>query len=185
MGIGSRIENMLLRLSRKGEKAVATALMPPAGTPRALAPADNLLALDNTAFRVNGRWVAEFVISVFDRFDEERAHRLEQEISTLLHLKKGELRWTRIGYFVCVPRPNVTVNLREATSAGTVFNVGPTLYNGIMSPECPIPDYGHAWTQGNTTVFDVVLPPEFPEAHNLTTVFGEEDGYGVISGSPL
>lgn len=184
MGIGSRIENMLSNFSHKAEKATAEAFMKPEGAPRPLTPEDNLLALDNTGFRVDGQWTAEFVISVFDRFDEERAHRMEKEIATLLHLKKGELRWSRIGYFVCVPRQNVTVNLRQATSAGTVptFNVGPTQYNGIMSSECPIPNYGQVWTQGDTTVFDVALPPEFPEAHNLTTVFGEEYGYGVISG---
>jgi hypothetical protein len=183
MGIGSRVGNMLSSFSHKAEKATAEAFMPAEGIPRPLNPNDNLLALDNTAFRVNGQWIAEFVISVFDRFDEDKAHRIEQEISMLLHLKKGELRWSRIGYFVCVPRSNVTVDLRQVSSDGAVLNVGPTQFNGIMSVEHPIPNHGQAWHTGDKTVFDVVLPPEFPEAHNLTTVFGEEGGFGVISGA--
>lgn len=183
MGIGSRVGNMFSKISHKAEKATAEALRPAEGTPRPLNPKDNLLALDNTAFRVNGQWIAEFVISVFDRFDEAKAHRLEQEISLLLRLKKGELRWSRIGYFVCVPRQNVTVDLRRVAPDEPVINVGPTESNGIMSVEHPIPDHGQVWRTGDKTVFDVVLPPEFPEAHNLTTVFGEVSGFGVISGA--
>ena len=182
MGIGTRVEGMLSRFARKAQTATAQFMSIPEGTPRTLTPQDNLLALDNTGFRVDGQWVAEFVISVFDRYDEERAHKLEEQITTLLRLKKGEVRWSRIGYFACVPRQNVSVNLRQADPAGTDFTVGPTQHNGIMSPERPIPNYGEVWKQGDTTVFDVVLPPEFPEAHNHTTVFGEELGYGVISG---
>ena len=185
MGIGTRIEGVLSRLSRKVHTVTDPVLSAPEGAPRILTPEDNLLALDNTAFRVDGQWIAEFVISVFDRYDEEKAHKLEQEITSLLRLKKGEIRWSRIGYFACVPRQNVFVNLRQTDPAGTVFTVGPTQHNGIMSPECPIPNYGRGWTQGDTTVFDVVLPPEFPEAHNHTTIFGEELGYGVISGPVL
>jgi hypothetical protein len=182
MGIGSRVESMFSRFSHKAEKATAEALMPVEGAPRPLNPKDNLLALDNTAFRVNGQWSAEFVISVFDRFDEDKAHRMEHEISILLRLKKGELRWSRIGYFVCIPRPNVTVDLRQVPS-GTMLNVGPTQFDGIMSVEHPIPDHGRVWRTGDKTVFDVVLPPGFPEAHNFTTVFGEDGGFGVISGA--
>lgn len=64
----------------------------------------------------------------------------------------------------------------------TTFTVGPSQYNGIMSPEVAIPYEGTNWVQGNQAVFDVVTPPGYPEQHNLTTVFAEETGYGIISG---
>ena len=140
-----------------------------------------MVALDNTAFRVNGQWTAEFVISIFDRSDEKKAHKLEEEVLSLLGVKKGELNWKRIEYFVAVPRQNLFVELRQV-GGNTVFPVGPTLYNGIMNPEIAIPFEGRDWVQGNQAVFDVITPPGYPDRHNLTTVFAQETGYGVISG---
>ena len=141
----------------------------------------DLQALDNTAFRVNGQWTAEFVVSVFDRRDEEKFRKAEEEILSILPVKKGELSWSRIEYFVAVPRENISVDLRRV-GANMTFTVGPTQSNGIMSPEVAIPYEGITWVQGNQAVFDVMTPPGYPERHNLNTVFAEETGYGVISG---
>ena len=156
-------------------------LKKPKGPPKPLTKAQDIEALDNTAFKVNGQWTAEFVISVFDRRDENRTHKAEEEILSVLGVKKGELNWTRVGYFVAVPRENISVDLRQV-GGKTTFTVGPSQYNGIMSPEVAIPYEGTNWVQGNQAVFDVVTPPDYPEQHNLTTVFAEETGYGIISG---
>ena len=181
MGIGLKIESILSKASHKGEAMVGGILKRPKGPPKPLTNAQDLQALDNTAFKVDGKWTAEFVISVFDRRDEKRAHTAEEEILSVLGVKKGELHWSRVGYFVAVPRENISVDLRQV-GGKTTFTVGPTQYNGIMSPEVAIPYEGINWVQGNQTVFDVITPPGFPERHNLTTGFAEETGYGIISG---
>lgn len=181
MGIGSKVGSALSKASHKGEAMVGGLLKKPRGPGKPLTKAQDLQALDNTAFKVNGQWTAEFVISIFDRHDEEKAHKAGEEILSLLGVKKGEVRWSRVHYFIAVPRENINVDLRQVGGQIT-FPVGPTQYNGIMSPEIAIPNEGTNWVQGNQAVFDVMTPPDYPERHNLTTVFAEETGYGVISG---
>jgi hypothetical protein len=186
MGIGSDIASALSKASHKGEQLIGKLSMKGKGAPKPLSSADDLLALDNTAFKVAGQWTAEFVISIFDRHDEirmEMVHKVEKEIRDCIGIKKGEVSWPRIEYFVAVPRMNIMTELRQVGGKIT-FPVGPTQYNGIMSPEIAIPNEGKDWAQGDQTVFDVVTPPGFPETHNLTTIFGEETGYGIISGIP-
>src|SRR2546423_1071557 len=88
---------------------------------------DDLVALDNTAYLLNGVWTAEFVISVFSRKDEEAIkekveHLLEyaqflgvtRDVDTLQRI--GE----RMKYFVAVPRKDVSVLLR---GVGAEFKV--------------------------------------------------------------
>jgi hypothetical protein len=181
MGLGSLIESTLSKASRKGEQMIGSALYKSKGPPTQITSADDLIALDNTAFRVNGQWTAEFVISIFDRSDEKKAHKLEEEVLSLLGVKKGELRWNRVEYFVAVPRRNLFVELKQV-GGNTVFPVGPTLYNGIMNPEIALPFEGRDWVEGNQAVFDVITPPGYPDRHSLTTVFAQDTGYGVISG---
>ena len=151
------------------------------GNPRDVTPNDDLEALTNTAFRINGQWVAEFVISVFDRQDETKAHAAEAEVMHMLRVGKGMISWDRIKYFVAVPRENVKVALRQI-SGNQVFEVGPTRSNGIMNPEVVIPSELNNWRQGDYVVFEVLTPPEYIERHTFTTVFAEETGWGVISG---
>ena len=181
MGLGSKMEHMLSEASHKASEMVGHAMMKLQGRPRVLSPKDDLLALDNTAFLKQGKWTAEFVVSVFDRGDETRSHKIEEEILSLFRVPKGKLEWNRIKYFVAVPRPNVKVDLYQHGESN-VFTVGPTQYNGIMSPELAFPLDAQSYSQGDTIVFDVVIPKDFPETHNHTTVFAEETGYGVISG---
>lgn len=181
MGLGTLIGSGLSKASHKGEKLISSLVKKPSGPPQPLSNANDLQALDNTAFLVDGKWTAEFVISIFDRSDEKKAHKAEEEFLSLLGVKKGELEWSRVEYFVAVPRQNIFVELRQ-TGSNIVFPVGPTQYNGIMNPEIEIPLDGRNWVQGNQSVFDVVTPPGYPERHNLTTVFAQETGYGVISG---
>ena len=151
------------------------------GSPRDVTPNDDMEPLTNTAFRINGQWVAEFVISIFDRQDENKAHVAESEVMHMLGVGKGIISWDRIKYFVAVPRENVKVALQQI-SGGQVFEVGPTRSNGIMSPEVVIPTEFNNWRQGDHTVFEVLTPPEYIERHTFTTVFAEETGWGVISG---
>ena len=144
---------------------------------------DDLVALDNTAYLLNGVWTAEFVISVFSRKDEEAIkekveHLLEyaqflgvtRDVDTLQRI--GE----RMKYFVAVPRKDVSVLLR---GVGAEFKVGPTRKNGVMSVLKEVP-----WTRevGSTSVFNVVPPPRYPEQHFLNTVFAREEGWTIISG---
>lgn len=104
MGLSSKMGSVLSKASHKGEAMVGGILKKPKGPPKPLTKAQDIEALDNTAFKVNGQWTAEFVISVFDRRDENKAHKAEEEILSVLGIKKGELNWTRVGYFVAVPR---------------------------------------------------------------------------------
>ena len=181
MGIGSAIGSALSKASHKGEAMMGQVWKKPRGPAKPLTRALDLEALDNTAFKVNGQWTAEFVISLFDRHDEKKFAKAVEEILSILHVKKGELSLSRIEYFVAVPRENISVDLRRV-GANMTFTVGPTQSNGIMSPEVAIPYEGIDWVQGNQAVFDVMTPPGYPERHNLNTVFAEETGYGVISG---
>jgi hypothetical protein len=181
MGIGSAIESAISKGSHKAQDWIGTHLNKPRGPPTLLSPENELQALDNTAFKVNGQWTAEFVISIFDRKDEKKAHKLEEEVLSIIGVKKGELSWDRTKYFVAIPRQNVNVVLRQA--GGTQeFTVGPTQYNGIMAPEVPFPDEGRNWGQADQTVFEIVTPPGYPARPSFRTFFGEETGYGIISG---
>jgi hypothetical protein len=182
MGIGSTIESAISKGSHKAQEWIGTHLDKSRGAPTLLSPENDLMAFDNTAFKVNGQWTAEFVISIFDRRDEKKAHKVEEEILSLLGVKKGELSWERIGYFVAIPRQNINVILRQANGAQE-FTVGPTRYNGIMAPEVPFPDEGRLWGQADQTVFDIVTPPGYPGHPCFKTFFGEETGYGIISGT--
>jgi len=181
MGFGDAIESTLTKTTQAVWNVEAKTFERFKGPPRMLTVDDDLQALDNTAFIKDGKWTAEFVISIFDRRDETKSHKLAEELMSLLNVKKGEVHWKRIEYFVAVPRENICVDLLQA--GGTqVFQAGPTYPNGIMSQEIAFPDEGKTWTRGDRVVFNVITPPNFPELHNLTTVFAQETGWGVISG---
>jgi hypothetical protein len=181
MGLGSLIGSALSKVSQKGEEMVISVMKKSRPPPLPITNANDLQALDNTAFRVNGQWVAEFVISVFDRCDEEKVHKFEKYLSSLLDVERGEIFWERIQYFVAVPKENFFVQLRHI-DANAVFSAGSTQSNGIMNPELVIPSEGMNWIQGSQAVFDVITPPGFPERYIFRTIFAEETGYGVISG---
>lgn len=182
MGIGSTMGSVISKGSQKAQDWVEAHLNKLKGTPTMLSPENELQALDNTAFKVNGQWTAEFVISIFDRKDERRAHKLEEEVLSVIRVKKGELSWERIKYFVAVPKENISVVLRQV--GGTQeFLVGPTQSNGIMAPEIPFPDEGRLWRQADQTVFEIIPPPDHSACPSFRTVFGEETGYGIISGT--
>jgi len=142
---------------------------------------DELLALDSTAFKVNGKWTAEFVISIFSKRDDEVAHKLEEEILALFGASKDAVEWSRLKYFIAIPRQNVLVNLKMV-DGNESFTVGPTDYNGIMSPEFAFPIDRQTWAQGETTKFEVVPQNGFDQRPNFTTFFAEDGGVGVISG---
>jgi hypothetical protein len=180
MGLGKAIESGLTKATQE----VNDALGKPPGPPKMLMSKDDLLALDNTAFIKNGKWTAEFVISIFDRHDENRAQKFAEameEIVSWLKIEKEKIYWRRVEYLVAVPRENISVDLLQAGGSHR-FQVGPTYSNGIMSPEIAFPDEGKTWNQSDRVNFDLITPPDFPERHSLTTVFAQETGWGVISG---
>jgi hypothetical protein len=181
MGLSSTIESALSKASHTGEDFIGNTYMRMQGPPKPLTGKDEVQALDNTAFKVNGQWTAEFVVSVFDRQDEERCHKAENEIMSIIGVKKGELYWDRIKYFVSWPRTNVSVDMRQIDGSQT-FAVGPTQYNGIVSHEVTIPVENDGLAQGQSVVFEV-LPPNGVDGYDkMTTFFADETGYGVISG---
>ena len=179
------IESLIHKGTHEAWAVESSAFEETHGRPRPLSSTDELIALDNTAFLKNGKWMAEFVIAVFHRRLEdleERAYEFLEEIVSYLKVKKEEVDWQRIQYFVAFPHQNVNVSLLQA--GGThVFEAGPTYPNGIMSPEIAFPDEGKTWVQGDHITFDVVTPSGFPEKHSLTTIFAQETGWGVISGN--
>ena len=145
-----------------------------------LTAASDIQPLDNTAFLVDGKWTAEIVISAFDRADERRAQKIEEEVLSIIG-QSGKISWDRVKYFLAIPKKNITVDLREVSNT-QVFRVGPTEYNGIMAPEVPFPTDGKIWAQNSRTEFEIVPPKDFPDKRSFTTVFAEETGYGIISG---
>ena len=181
MGLGKEIESGLTKVTREGEAKVDEALGKPPGTSKMLTPNDDLLALDNTAFIKNGKWTAEFVVSIFDRREENRVQEFAEKISSWLEIDKREIHWRRVEYLIALPREHISVDLLQA-GGSHVFEAGPTYSNGIMSPEIAFPDEDKTWVQGDRVNFDLITPPDFPEHHNLTTVFAQETGWGVISG---
>ena len=182
MGLGDAIESSLTKATRVAWHVETKAFDKIRGPPEMLTPDDDLQALDNTAFLKDGKWTAEFVISIFDRRYENKSHKLAEEIMSLLKVETEEVHWRRIEYFVAVPRENICVNLLQ--DGGTqVFQVGPTYPNGIMSQEIAFPDEGKTQVQGDRITFNVVTPPDFPEHHDLTTIFAQETGWGIISGT--
>ena len=182
MGLGDVVESTLTTATHAAWDVEAKAFEKWHGPPKMLTDQDDLQALDNTAFIKDGKWTAEFVISIFDRRDENRSHKFADELMGLLHVKKGEVHWTRVEYFVAVPRENICLDLLQ--EGGTsIFQVGPTYPNGIMSKNIAFPDEGRRWVQGDRTKFNVITPPSFPDHHDLTTGFAQETGWGVISGT--
>jgi hypothetical protein len=184
MGLGDAVESTLTTATHVAWDVEAKAFEKWHGPPKMLTAQDDLQALDNTAFIKDGKWTAEFVISIFDRRDENRSHKLAEELMGLLNVKKGEVHWTRIEYFVAVPRENICLDLLQE-GGSHVFQVGPTYPNGIMSQDITFPDEGRRWVQGDRTKFNVITPPSFPDHHDLTTGFAQETGWGVISGTFL
>lgn len=154
----------------------------PRGPPRTLTRKDDMLALDNTAFISEGKWTAEIVISIFNRKDLRRWHLFEQEVLGRIRISRERVKWSRVEYFLSIVSPNVDVVLREA-GGGPAFTVGPTQYNGIMAPEVALPTGEKVWAQNQTTVFEIVPPNDFPDHPSFTTVFAEEVGWGIISGT--
>lgn len=180
MGMGSKIESWVSKGSHKSQDFFGKLFMS-RGPPKPLTAKYDLLALDNTAYILDGKWHAEVVISVFNRKDEKRWHKFEEEILKLLNVPQGTVRWSRVEYFLAVPISNVNVDLREA-GGGPEFTVGPTQYNGIMAQEVAIRTAERNWTQNETTVFDVLAPSDFPDKQSFSTIFAEETGWGIISG---
>lgn len=182
--LGPSFSSLLTKATQKGRQIRDSVIMGMHGPPRQLALADDLVCLYNTAYRVNGQWCAEFVISVFDRHDETKAHAAEETLMPILGVNRGELIWDRIQYFVAVPRENVAVVLRQIGGRSD-FQVGPTRSNGIMDPQVILPSEFNHLTQGTVVNFEVLTPPAYEEQHALTTIFAEPYGFGVISGMSL
>lgn len=181
MGLGKEIESDLSNVTREDFAKVDEAFGKPHGASKMLTPNDDLLALDNTAFIKDGKWTAEFVISIFDRREENRVQKAMEKISSWLEIEKTKIHWRRVEYLIALPRNHISVDLLQA-GGSHIFQVGPTYSNGIMSPEIAFPNEDKTWAQGDRVNFDLVTPPDFPEHHNLTTVFSQETGWGVISG---
>jgi len=179
--MGSSLSSLLTKATQKGRQMRDSLIMGMHGPPRQLVLDDDLVCLYNTAYRVNGQWCAEFVISVFDRHDEIKAHALEEALMQILQVNREELIWDRIQYFVAVPRENVSVFLRQLGGRSD-FQVGPTRSNGIMDPQVTLPSEFNHLTQGTVINFEVLTPPGYREQHILTTIFAEQTGFGVISG---
>lgn len=150
--------------------------------PRSLNDDDDVVALDNTAFRQNDEWQAEFLISVYSKLDAEKLRERAVRMLTLLRINPEHGLLERIGerlrFFAAVPRSGVNVQLKG--SDDMEFEVGPTLENGIMSV---IKNFSEGWkAPGNSMNFKVIGPqPDLPQ-HNLQTTFSEEKGWGIISG---
>lgn len=178
---GSSFSSLLTNAAHKARELQDSLIMSWHGRPRELVLDDDLVCLYNTAYRVNGQWAAEFVISVFDRSDEAKAHLYEEALMRILGVRKGELIWDRIQYFVAVPRENVDVVLRQI-GGHRDFRVGPTRSNGIMDPQIILPGEFNHLGQGAIVNFEVQTPPGYKERHIATTIFAEEGGFGVISG---
>ena len=179
--IGSSFSSMLTKATQKGRQMRDSLIMGMHGPPRQLVLDDDVVCLYNTAYKVNGQWCAEFVISVFDRHDEIKAHVAEEALMRILGVNRGELIWDRIQYFVAVPRENVAVVLRQIGGQRD-FQVGPTRSNGIMDPQVILPGEFNHLLQGAVVNFEVMTPPGYKERHILTTIFAEDTGFGVISG---
>ena len=179
--IGSSFSSVLTSATHRAREIRDSLIMGMHGRPRQIALGDDLVCLYNTAYRVNGQWAAEFVISVFDRHDEVKAHAVEEVLMRILRVNRGELIWDRIQYFVSVPRENVAVVLRQI-GGHRDFEVGPTRSNGIMDPQVMLPAELNHLKQGTIVNFEVLTPPGYLERHILTTIFAEETGFGVISG---
>jgi hypothetical protein len=181
--MSSSLRSILAKVSNELSEITDKALQKLSGPPTNLNNGENLEALDSTAFRVNGKWVAEFVISVFER--ENRAG-LEKVVNDVLchipGIKGDDIIWERLKYFVSVPVGNVKIVLRQEESQD-VFTVGPTMHNGILSNEVGFPQVGNTWTQGDQVIFTVLAPPDFPGCRSFTMNFGEEEGVGIISGT--
>src|SRR5579859_3652308 len=181
---GTSFSSLLTNATHRAREMQDSLIMGWHGRPRQLVLDDDLVCLYNTAFRVNGQWAAEFVISVFDRSDETKAHRYEEALMRILRGNKGELIWDRIQYFPAVPRENVNVTLRQIGGVRD-FQVGPTRSNGIMDPQVMLPAELNHLGQGAIVNFEVQTPPGYKERHVVTTIFAEEGGFGVISGNVL
>jgi hypothetical protein len=181
MPLAARIESAVSRSSHRAQQFIGR-LFSKRGTPTALDGKDELLAFDNTAFKVKGKWTAEFVISIFSKRDDEIAHKLEEEILALFGISKDAVEWSRFKYFIAIPRQNVIVDLKMVDGKEP-FTVGPTEYNGIMSSELAFPIDGHTWVHGEATKFEVVPQNGFDQRPNFTTFFAEDRGIGVISGN--
>ena len=181
MGLGRKFESWVSKASHKSQDFVGKFFMP-SGPPKPLTAKYDVQALDNTAFIADGKWTAEIVISIFNRRDEERWHAFEREILRLLGVPRNKIRWDRVEYFLAIPAANIDIVLREF-GGGPEFTVGPTQYNGIMAPEVALPTGEKVWTQNQTTVYDIVPPQDFPDRQSFTTIFAEEFGWGIISGT--
>lgn len=155
--------------------------------PRSLNDDDDVVALDNTAFRQNDEWQAEFVISVYSKLDAERLRERAVRMLNLLPARitpeNGLLEriGERLRFFAAVPRSGVNVQLKGGNDME--FEVGPTLENGIMSVLKNL-SIAKDWEAPGTSMdFKVIGPqPDLPQ-HNLQTRLSEEKGWGIISGS--
>src|SRR5579859_1728228 len=148
--IGSALSNAENRTSHMANNMA----MRFAGPPQPLIPEYDLKALDNTAFLVNGRWTAEFVIAVFKREDGRNAEAVQTELAVTLGTRKEQILWERVRYFLSNPIHNVRLVLLQR-GGNQPFYAGVTGHNGIMSAEIPFPQYDHLWFQAHRTLFDV------------------------------
>ena len=179
--LGTSIDALLASATQKARDLRDSLALGMHSKPRQIVLDDELVCLTNTAYRRNGQWAAEFVISVFDRHDELKAHAFEEVLMRLLRVNRGDLIWDRIQYFVAVPRENVNVLLQHTTGHHR-FEVGPTRSNGIMDPQVVLPSEFSRLSQGAVANFEVITPPGYPGRHVVNTIFSEDSDFGVISG---
>ena len=82
----------------------------PESDPRPLTGDDDVVALDNTAFKDN-QWKAEFVISVFNKLEAEKLREKANKLLTFLGIDPNSVIMNRIGerskFFFAEPQENV------------------------------------------------------------------------------
>jgi len=154
----------------------------PESDPRPLTGDDDVVALDNTAFKDN-QWKAEFVISVFNKLEAEKLREKANKLLTFLGIDPNSVIMNRIGerskFFFAEPQENVEVTLCGDDKRD--FVVGPTRKNGILSY---VKEFGKGWNpSGEYVNYSAVDIGDEVQGFSLTTRFSTETGWGIISGT--
>ena len=152
------------------------------GPTRPLTRDDDVVALDNTAFREGNEWKAEYVLSVYSKEDAEKLREKAEDLLKFFHIDPESVLLDRIGsrmkFFFAVPRTGVEVTLKGDN--GMEFVVGPTLANGILSY---MKQFGEGWSPpGGSSKYTVIGSGDQEDQYHLETTFAEETGWGIISG---
>ena len=135
--------------------------------------------LDNTAYLVDGKWNAEFVVAYFKKNGNGVGSLMASVANQLTGLGKGklEVRPDRIALFTTPIAPARSINV--SSPSVPELNLGPSGSNGISSET-------YVLEKGTTDVMQfAALDPNLTPYGSMNTDFADPRGWLVISGIPF